>query len=293
MTNTLFLVADGSDSAADAWPATARAIAELLAALPSGAVAGVGLLGTNLMWQPEDWRAEMALPAEAACAGSFVAPVMDGVAARRLSPDWAVIAGAGEVFDLPDWPGRGPQWALLRTGAASLQAAGDAARRMAEFPYPAGLAGLVARVTGATPAAGPAFERQLTGGVRHKWALDALGWPMVRVPALDACLHLFPVAKPQFELFLAESTDRRDAWYTAALALNGRVSPWAATAANYEGLLMTGLLPEDGEAFAAHLGLRLPTVREWRAAYGWLAGEDLSCPPANVEYAMAPAARQM
>ena len=99
----ILLIADATESAASCWPQTTRAIADLLASLPAGAVAGVALLGTNLMWPVEAWRPDLPLPPEAAATGSLVSPVMAGIRARGLAPRWAVIAGSGEVFDLADW----------------------------------------------------------------------------------------------------------------------------------------------------------------------------------------------
>ena len=111
-------------------------------------------------------------------------------------------------------------------------------------------------------------------------------------------MHLFPVAKPQFEAFLAAapaSPARRDAWYGGLLALNPRLSPWSGSLASYEQMFITGLLPEDVQAFAAHLGpgFRIPDVESWRTAFRWLAEQELSIPPARLEYEMVPAARRI
>ncbi len=298
------LIADATESAASCWPQTTRAIADLLTALPAGSVAGIGLLGTNLMWPVEAWRPDLPLPAEAAATGSFVAPVMAGMRARGLAPRWAVIAGSGEVFDLADWTGAGTSWALLRTGAASLQASGG---RIAEFATAGGVAPLVNLLASAAPSPPPIAERDLTGSIKQRWELDPAGYPMIYVPPLDAFVHLFPVAKPQFEAFLAaaplpaaplpaaSSPARRDAWYGELLALNPRLSPWSSSLASYEQLFVTGLLPEEAQAFAAHLGpgFCIPDMESWRTAYRWLAEQELSIPPAGLEYEMAPAARRI
>lgn len=289
----ILLIADATENAASCWPATTRAIADLLTALPSGSVAGIALLGTNLMWPVEAWRPDLLLPAEAAATGSFVAPVMAGMRARGLAPAWAVIAGSGEVFDLADWAAAGG-WALLRTGDASLQTPGS---RIAESAAAGGVAPLVSLLASAAPSPPPAAERDLTGAIKQRWELDPAGYPMINVPPLGAFVHLFPVAKPQFEAFLAAAPSpvRRDVWYGGLLALNPRLSPWAPSLASYEQLIVTGLLPEDAQAFASHLGpaFRIPDVESWRAAYRWLAEQELSIPPAGLEYDMAPAARRI
>jgi hypothetical protein len=290
----VLIIADATESAAACWPKTARAIAGLLVALPAGSVAGVALLGTELMWPAEAWQPGLPLPTEASGAGSFVAPVMAGVKTRRLNPRWGVIAGSGEVFDLPDWTAAGLSWALLRTGEASLQAADG---RIAEFAAADGLAAL-ASLLGAEPQIAPRrVQRELTGAIKQRWALDPTGYPMIYVPPLAAFLHLFPVAKPQFEAFLAAapSPARGDAWYGELLALNPRLSPWAPSLASYEHLFVTGLLPDEAQALTAYLGpdFCLPGVESWRTAYAWLAGQELSVPPAVLEYDLAPAARRL
>ncbi len=290
----ILLIADATENAASCWPATTRAIADLLTALPSGSVAGIALLGTNLMWPVEAWRPDLLLPAEATATGSFVAPVMAGMRARGLAPAWAVIVGSDEVFDVADWTGAGTSWALLRTGAASLQASGG---RIAEFSAAGGIAPLVSLLAAAAPSPLSIAERDLTGSIKQRWELDPAGYPLVYAPPLGAFVHLFPVAKPQFEAFLAgaPSPARRDAWYGGLLALNPRLSPWSASLASYEQLFVTGLLPEDASAFASHLGpgFRIPDVDSWRTAYRWLAEQELSIPPAGLEYEMAPAARRI
>jgi len=120
---------------------------------------------------------------------------------------------------------------------------------------------------------------------------------MIYVPPLAAFAHLFPISKPQFEAFLAAapSPARSDRWYGDLMALNPRLSPWSASLASHEQMFITGLLPEDAQAFASHLGpdFRIPDVESWRAAYCWLAGQELSIPPAALEYEMAPSARRI
>jgi hypothetical protein len=81
-------------------------------------------------------------------------------------------------------------------------------------------------------------------------------------------MHLLPVTKLQFERFLCDASVYGDSWYEGLLALNPRVSPRRADAASREGLLLTGVLPDEALAFAAWCGPEydLPTVDEWRAA---------------------------
>ncbi|MCA9904513.1 MAG: hypothetical protein KC547_11700 [Anaerolineae bacterium] len=292
--NEVLLIADSTESAVSCWSHTAQAIAELLTALPTQSVARIALLGTNFMWPVDAWRPDVQLPTGVASICSLVAPVLVAVKERGLNPRWIVIVGAGEVFDLPDWTAAGMNWALLCTGDSSLRATDDL---FAEFVAPDGIAALVNLLK--TDATVPLQTklRELTGAIQQQWALDPTGYPMIYVPPLNAFMHLFPVAKSQFEAFLAAtpSPDRGDAWYTELLTINPRLSPWSASLVNYEQLLVTGLLPEETEAFAAFLGhdFRIPDVESWRAAYDWLAQQEMSVLTAGLEYAMAPTARRM
>lgn len=91
---------------------------------------------------------------------------------------------------------------------------------------------------------------------------------MLDVANAGFAMHLLPVTKLQFERFMGEAGGYGDAWYESLLTLNPRVSPRRADAASREGLLLTGVLPEEALAFAAWCGPEhdLPTVDEWRLA---------------------------
>jgi hypothetical protein len=89
---------------------------------------------------------------------------------------------------------------------------------------------------------------------------------------------LLPVTKAQFEKFLETGPAGFDStWYEQVLTLNERVSWRAFVPERREGLFLTGIKPEEANAFARWLGedFRLPTVEEWRAVDRYLLDGDL------------------
>ena len=107
---------------------------------------------------------------------------------------------------------------------------------------------------------------QFTRVVIVSLTFDRAGFPMVELPELKAWIHLLPLAKVQFEPFLAEPGTFDDAWYATLLELNPRTAGRAFDAETRERLFLTGLLPAEVSAFAAWLGsgFAIPTINEWR-----------------------------
>lgn len=285
---SVFLIADGSESSLPVWEQTTQVVSALLAALPPAAAAGVFLLGSTLRWAPDVWRSDLTL-APHQRGGSFLAPILLSL---PREPSICIVIGAGEVFDLEDWSRNGARWGLVRVGEASLQATGGSLVEVTPADLPL-LLDYVQTVAASPLAPLPA----LSGFVRHRWALDSRGFPLIWVEPLRAYLHLFPVSRPQFEHYLcaARPSGLGDAWYTDLLKLLPRSSPATVSAERLEQLFCAGLLPSEVQDYVQWQGAdyALPTVDAWRTAYAWLEKQDVSAPPAGIEDRLAPLARRL
>lgn len=116
---------------------------------------------------------------------------------------------------------------------------------------------------------------------------DRTGFPVLGLPALGRAVQLLPVAKVQFERFLAEPVFEPgespeagrygDLWYEKILEVSPRLRPPDARAADYESLFLAGILPAETEKFARWLGdgFALPDVTTWRAIDDALREEPL------------------
>jgi hypothetical protein len=101
-----------------------------------------------------------------------------------------------------------------------------------------------------------------------RWSCDRTGFPLLELPELGWSCGLWPVTKAQAEQWLAEPNGPGDDWYAELLAVHERVSWHKSDLTDYEGLLLTGLRPDEALAFAAWLGpeFGLPHRDTWRAA---------------------------
>jgi hypothetical protein len=116
------------------------------------------------------------------------------------------------------------------------------------------------------------------------WSYDRTGFPLLELPALHLSVHLLPVAKAQFERFLAEPHRELaqgrlygDLWYEKLLDASPRVTPREARAGDVESLFMAGLLPAEIGPYAEWLGddFQLPTTEVWRAVDSAVRGVPL------------------
>lgn len=292
-TSCILIIADATESAAPFWSQTAKTIAELINTVPAKAVNSIYLLGTKVCLEPADWHAKIPIPSEAKGSGSFLAPVMSALRITRVIPQTIVIVGAGEVFDLADWVGNDTHWVLVLSGQESLQGPDG---RLLEVPH--GAIGTLSEILTVFPKiVSPTTESGLEGIVNQLWDLDRAGFPLVYVPPIQAYVHLFPVTKLQFEYFLAEArlTGYSDGWYAELLKLNPRLSPNASNCGDYEQLLMTGLLPDEVNAYVRWhgRGFKLLTVEQWRETFRWLEKQSFSVLPAELDADLTPLARRL
>lgn len=97
--------------------------------------------------------------------------------------------------------------------------------------------------------------------------VDRTGFPLVELSGVGL-IHLWPVAKVQFEGFLCEPSGSGDYWYEAICKYNPRISYRRFGKTDYEGLFMTALNPSEVLEFARWLGeFDIPTIAEWRSLY--------------------------
>lgn len=86
----------------------------------------------------------------------------------------------------------------------------------------------------------------------HQIELDKTGFPMIWIQEVKKYLHLIPVTKIQFEIFMCDTPHPKfdGEWYIGKiLNLNPRVSPNAIEGNNYWGVFMTGIKPDEIVSF--------------------------------------------
>lgn len=280
------LVVDNSESALPFWTDVKGIAMELGSALSERPTPQVYRLNSR---EPETLLTlDESNPSltDSMAAGSFIAPVMQDLAARGERIYALILIGNGEVFDLADWLGHPliDRWLLVRVGPNSMIANGletideieaDALSTVFErLPEP--------------PPTRVAYSRPATraGVASERWRIDRSGYPMIHVEPLQCYFHLFPIAKAQFERFLAEgnSGDWGDREYAEMLKLNPRASYRAPGHSKYEQLFLTGVKPKEAKAFGAWLGdgYSLPDERQWLTAYDWLANQSVPAPPPDL-----------
>ncbi len=99
---------------------------------------------------------------------------------------------------------------------------------------------------------------------------DRTGFPLLVVPEVELEVQLLPVTKIQFEPFIGTAAQLDSAWYRdKLLSINPRISLQDFTTKNREQLFVSGILPEEIQAFAQWMGedFDLPTFDEWRTIY--------------------------
>jgi hypothetical protein len=112
-----------------------------------------------------------------------------------------------------------------------------------------------------------------------RFIFDRVGFPMIRIEALDGYLHWFPVTKIQYETFLASDQGMcfDESGYAELLATNPRTTTKKLTPEDYWTAFVTGLRPSEVVPYAKWSQSMdpgvidtLPSQKDWIAAYGEL-----------------------
>ena len=284
--SSILIIADTSESAVSLWDEMTVVIRDLIEELSDDVVDQVYLLGSGNAL-PITYFSSINIPFPGK-GSSFVAPLVEHLQSIRQVIRIGIIIGAGEVFDLGDWISSPwvTRWALMRVGGDCIKPPYVEEDLFVNEFDAENVDSLYAWLKTPVSKHHPFIQERISGwdsGDLH-WSLDNTGHPMVHVPQLDAYLHLFPVTKPQFERFLVDHPQEYDDnWYKTVLELNPRLSYTTSDFSNYEELLLSGVLPEEAEAFARWQGSEymLPSIDEWRIAYQWMASQS-GCPPSAI-----------
>lgn len=279
---SIILVADASESAEAHWNEVCSTIRQLLEDLPAWAIQDIHLLGCWQTVPPNLFSAPgVPFPRQG---HSLLAPIVKELQSAEETVQLAIVVGSGTIFDMEDvvntpWVGR---WVFVNAGDEPLRPSGIALSEFDSRNLPALYSWL------STPIEAPfsPLRRPVSGWSNDDlvWSTDKCGFPLVYIPPLDAYVHLFPVAKAQYEAFLPHSPFG-DSWYQEVLALNPRLSHVHLDCADYEQLFLTGVLVPEVEAFATWSGrsYQFLTVSEWRSAYCWMQGQPACLPPASLK----------
>ena len=281
------LVADASESAASNWKTTIGAVRTLVEALPDHCVRELYILGCDQLVPLSRIRdVDFDYPEDLARTCSLVAHIIRVLTRRHRHTQAVVIVGNGEVFDLADWINYPlvDRWVLVRSGTESLQGSQPVADEVEADQLEDVYAALRAPVGWKTAVYG---RRTSAWSSRSfSWVLDTVGYPMIWIESIEAFVHLFPVGKAQFERFLSRANlqGSGDLWYAELLSLNPRASYRAHEAQPYEGLFLTGILPDEAVAFAQWMGeeYSLLCADEWCATYEWLQHHPSSAVPPSL-----------
>jgi len=280
------IVVDGSESARPYW-IEIRSLALELGSAFSDSAAKVYVLSdgeARTLTDLAEIKPDLATRSRPAC--SLIAPILRDVVEPQQQVDALIVIGNGEIFDLSDWVGHPAIdcWILVRMGPEPLipkseKRIDELSTNLPELVYD--------RLFVPTPKeAHYARSVRSTRVVDDKWRVDQTGFPIVRVDPLQSYVHLFPIAKVQFERFLTSGTSSlcADEQYAELLKENARISYRALDQSKYEQLFLTGIKPEECKQFGSWLGndYVLPDDREWLACYDWLARHPITDVPAGI-----------
>ena len=281
---SVLLVIDASDSAAPHWSEIKQAGQHVIQVLPDGAIDCVYLLGSPHAVECEK-VSNLIFPARSG--PSLIAPIITKLREERRRVQVGIIIGTGEVFDLEDylWSPWVNHWALVNASDFSLAPAGlyvpEFSTKNLDILYEYLDNGSF------SPSAVQKRFASVWSSENYELEFDRAGFPLIYIESLHSWIHLFPVAKPQFETFLSETSHFDDEWYQQILSVGPRCSFRNQEASSYEDLFLTGILFQEILPFADWLGpeYRLLSVSEWREAYRCMEKRAIFSPPANAEHA--------
>jgi hypothetical protein len=107
----------------------------------------------------------------------------------------------------------------------------------------------------------------------NEYRIDKTGYPLILIPPYQVYMHILPITKIQFEIYLCSPSNIADdhQYYLKMLNENPRTSPAKIAHDTFQGLFATAVRPLDAISFAKWLGwFDLPTVATWRACYLYL-----------------------
>jgi hypothetical protein len=278
----IVLVLDASESAAELWPQ----ISEIASTLWEVA-SDVYVLGCNTPLRIEEpGDSLLPFPLDKARHCSLIAPIMDRLLRQSRTLDALIIVGNGQVWDLEDWVDCPlvRQWLLLQVGGESLQ---PSRTRMPEYRADQLESALDSLRSPFEPAPQPySGATSFWTSTEYSWQIDRAGFPLVYVDPLRSYVHLFPVAKAQFEQYLWQDNPPEwgDARYADLIACNPRAAPADIDSVGYERLFLTGILPAEIHEFARWLGRGYDLLKadEWLTVRQWLSTQEATAAPPSV-----------
>lgn len=226
---------------------------------------------------------------------ALLAPPLRAALTRERLISAVVVVSARQVFDLEDWvcyPGL-DRLILVRVGDTPLQ------QRMVVAELEPAQQDELAALLRADPEP-PSPREQLwawAGSSSLRYGVDRCGFPLVYVEPSGIWVHLFPIAWPQLECFLAEADQPGldNAWYAGLQQNHARASAHRPNGSEYEHLLATGFSRGEAEALAAWLGqgYRLLSSEEWYTTARWLAEQPAEHAPVALDGRLSYAARDV
>lgn len=281
------LVVDGSESALRYWTEIRSLALELGAVLSETTTPVVYLLNSGEvkdLMALADTKLEWTTDEKPNC--SLIAPVMRDLCSQQQQIDAVILIGNGEVFDLGDWLDHPcvDRWVLVRLGPDTLLPAKEQGRdEITDNPSAAVYERLFNSIKTKTHYQNVAKS---LSPLSDRWKIDRTGYPLIRIDPLQSYIHLFPIAKIQFEQFISGQSQSSwgDEEYGELLRLNPRASYRAKQCAHYEQLFLTGISPEESTAFGTWLGdeYRLPDHQQWLTCYDWLVNQPIPEPPDGI-----------